>query len=260
MSFILLNYSTQNRVATISFNRPDDANGMSLVLTTELAEAAQMVAKSVDLKAVILTGEGRFFSAGGDINAMASAKHGASEEVRLIANQLHKALALFSEMDIPLICAINGTAAGAGFSTAVAGDLVLASKSAKFTMAYSKVGLSPDGSGSYYLPRLIGLRKTQELMYTNRVLSADEALEWGLVTKVVDDGDLMSEAQTMAMMFVNGSKQANASIKNLLRYSDKNSLQQQLDLECEVIAANAGTVDGKEGVAAFLEKRIPDFK
>lgn len=260
MSFTLLNYFTQNRVATISFNRPEAANGMSLALTTELAEAAQRVANDVDLKAVILTGEGRFFSAGGDINAMASAEHGAGTEVGLIAQQLHNALALFAGMNIPLICAVNGTAAGAGFSAAVSGDLVVAAKSAKFTMAYSKVGLSPDGGASYYLPRLIGLRKTQELMYTNRVLSADDALEWGLVTKVVDDGDLMDEAQAMANLFVTGSKQANASIKNLLEHSGKNSIQQQLNLESDTIATNADSEDGKEGIAAFIEKRKPEFK
>jgi 2-(1,2-epoxy-1,2-dihydrophenyl)acetyl-CoA isomerase len=260
MSFKTILYTKQDRVAIIRFNRPEAANGMSSELTTELAQAAQQVADDDELKAVILTGEGRFFSAGGDINAMASATHGAGVEVGLIAGQLHKALTLFAEMSIPLICAVNGTAAGAGFSTAVAGDLVIAAQSAKFTMAYSKVGLSPDGSASYYLPRLIGLRKTQELMYTNRVLSAVEALEWGLVSKVVEDADLMSTALEFAAQFVNGSKSSNASIKSLLHAAYSNSLQQQLDLEADHIARNAESDDGQEGVSAFIAKRAPRFK
>lgn len=259
MTFKLLTLSVQNRVAVISFNRPDAANGMNLALTTELAQAAQSVVDNPELKAVILTGEGRFFSAGGDISAMASSAQGAGAEVKLIADQLHAAIAMLAESGLPLICAVNGTAAGAGFSIAVAGDIVIAAQSAKFTMAYSKVGLSPDGSASYNLPRLIGLRKTQELMYTNRVLSAAEALEWGLVTKVVDDFELMNEAHSMATMFANGSKSANASIKHLLNCSGQNTLQQQLDLESTTIANNADLADGKEGVSAFLEKRKPDF-
>lgn len=259
MNFKTLELTVEGALATIALNRPDAANGMSLELTTELAIAAKMVSENTDLKALILTGKGRFFSAGGDINAMASADHGAGVEVGLIAAQLHKALALFAAMDIPFICAVNGTAAGAGFSTAVAADLVVAAKSAKFTMAYTKVGLSPDGSASYYLPRLIGLRKTQELMFTNRVLSAQEAMDWGLVTTVVEDEDLMAAALALAANFIDGSKTANTSVKALLRAAESNSLEQQLDLESEFIAKNAESDDGKEGVSAFLEKRKPSF-
>jgi 2-(1,2-epoxy-1,2-dihydrophenyl)acetyl-CoA isomerase len=258
-NFKTLLFNIDKRVATITLNRPNAANGMNLALTTELAMAASLCDKNADLKAVILTGSGRFFCAGGDINAMQSAELGAGVGVKQIADELHKALSIFARMNIPLICAVNGTAAGAGFSTAISADLVIASESAKFTMAYSNVGLSPDGSASYYLPRLVGVRKAQELMFTNRLLSAQEAMDWGLLTRVVADDKLIDEANTLAQSFVNGAKGSNASIKKLLLASFNNGLETQMELEGRAISANADSVDGREGVAAFLEKRKPNF-
>ncbi len=258
-NFKTLLFDVEDRVATIILNRPDAANGMNLALTTELAMAAALCDNDANLKAVILTGAGRFFCVGGDINAMKTAPMGPGAGVKQIADELHKALSVFARMDAPLICAVNGTAAGAGFSAAVAADLVVAAESAKFTMAYSNVGLSPDGSSSYYLPRLIGLRKTQELMFTNRLLNAQEALEWGLVTRVVADSELMTHANALARSFVTGAKGSNAAIKRLLLESFNNGLETQMELEGREIAANADSADGHEGVAAFLEKRKPDF-
>ncbi len=249
----------QDRVATITLNRPNAANGMSLQLTTELARAAHDCANDTELKAVILTGTGRFFCAGGDINEMQSSQDGPGNGVKRIADALHNAISVFARMELPLICAVNGTSAGAGFSLAVSGDLVLAAESAKFTMAYSNVGLSPDGSSSYYLPRLIGLRKTQELMFTNRLLSAQEAYEWGLVTNVVADDELQAEALRLAQSFVQGARGSNATIKQLLSVTYANNLEAQLELERDAIKQNAESADGKEGVAAFLEKRKPEF-
>ena len=258
-NFKTILFEINDRVATITLNRPDAANGMSLALTTELAKAASLCDNNADLKAVILTGAGRFFCAGGDINAMQSNEAGPGAGVKQIADELHKAISVFARMSIPLICAVNGTAAGAGFSAAISADLVIAAESAKFTMAYSKVGLSPDGSASYYLPRLIGLRKTQELMFTNRLLSAQEAMDWGLVTRVVDDAQLMNEANALAQSFVSGPKGSNASIKSLLLETFNNGLETQMEIEGRAIGANADSADGYEGVAAFLEKRKADF-
>lgn len=257
--FKTLLFNIDNRVATITLNRPNAANGLNLALATELAIAASLCDNNTDLKAVILTGSGRFFCAGGDIQAMQSAESGPGAGVKKIADELHKALSVFTRMSVPLISAVNGTAAGAGFSAAVSADLVIAAESAKFTMAYSKVGLSPDGSASYYLPRLVGLRKTQELMFTNRVLSAQEAMDWGLVTKVVADVELIDQANLLAQSFVNGAKGSNATIKNLLLESFNNGLETQMELEGRAIAANGDSADGHEGIAAFLEKRKPEF-
>jgi len=230
-----VNLDITGRVAKIELNRPDAANGLNLEMATELAQTAKKIAADPELKTAILTANGRFFCAGGDVKAMYDAQDNPGGAVRDIADQLHMALAVFAQMDIPLICAINGTAAGAGFSMAVAGDMAIAAESAKFTMAYSNIGLSPDGSSSYYLPRLVGLRKAQELMFTNRVLTATEALEWGLLNKVVADDDLMAEVDTLAQLFANGSKASNAAIKTLLTASNHNSLETQLELESDCI-------------------------
>jgi 2-(1,2-epoxy-1,2-dihydrophenyl)acetyl-CoA isomerase len=165
----------------------------------------------------------------------------------------------FSRMRAPLVVAVNGTAAGAGMSLAVSGDLVLAADVAKFTMAYTAAGLSPDGSSSYFLPRLIGLRRTQELMLTNRRLSAQEAFEWGLVNRVVAADDLQQQARALAAQLAQGPTRAFGTVKRLLNESFTGTLETQMELEARGIAAMAGTPDGREGIQAFLEKRKPSF-
>ncbi len=255
--FYCLAVSAQDRVTTIALNRPDAANGLNLEMATELAIVANLIANDPHTKAAVLTGEGRFFCAGGDVKAMADADQPGAA-VSAIAEELHKAVLTFSLMDKPLICAVNGTAAGAGFSLAVSADLVIASPHAKFTMAYSSIGLSPDGSASYYLPRLIGLRKTQELMYTNRVLTAQEALDWGLINQVSETA--LDTAQELAIKLAKGSASSNKAIKGLLNTSNVNSLAQQLDLEQKTIKQCADGEDGREGVNAFINKRRPKFE
>lgn len=257
--FQALQFSVQDRIATITFNRPEAANGLNLQMASEFAHAALLCDADAELKAIIVTGNGRFFCAGGDVKAMQSSDIGPGAGVKQIADELHKAISILARTDAPVIMAINGTAAGAGFSTAVMGDLVLAAESAKFTMAYTNVGLSPDGSSSYFLPRLIGLRKTQELMFTNRVLSAQEAFEWGLVTRVVADAELQEEALKLAGSFVKGAKGSNAAIKKMLIQSFSNGLETQMEIEGRTIAECADSVDGKEGVSAFIEKRNSSF-
>jgi len=259
IDFKTMTFAINNRIATIILNRPDAANGLNFEMAYELNQAAIRCDNNEDIKAVIITAQGRFFCAGGDIQAMQDYDGNNGEGVKRIADELHRALSVFARMDAPVIMAINGTAAGAGFSMAVTGDLVVAAESAKFTMAYTKVGLSPDGSSSYYLPRLIGLRRTQELMITNRVLSAQEAMDWGLVTKVVADDQLMVEAEKMALICVDGAKGSNATVKQLLLASFNNSFETQMELEGRGIADCGNSADGKEGVTAFLEKRKPVF-
>jgi len=254
-----LDFSINERVATIRFNRPDAANGLNLQMATEFYQASVACRDSANIKAVILTGSGRFFCAGGDLNSMLSHEAGRGAGVTEIAEQLHNALSVLAKMDAPVITAINGTAAGAGFSIAVTGDLVVAAESAKFTMAYTNVGLSPDGSSSYYLPRLIGIRRTQELMFTNRVLTAQEAMDWGLVTKVVADADVEQAANDMAAIFVKGAKGSFATVKSLLLQTFANDIESQMSLESQGIAKCADSNDGKEGITAFIEKRKPEF-
>jgi 2-(1,2-epoxy-1,2-dihydrophenyl)acetyl-CoA isomerase len=179
--------------------------------------------------------------------------------VKGIADDLHRAMSTFARMDAVLITAVNGVAAGAGFSLGVSGDLVLAAESASFTMAYTKAGLSPDGGASYVLPRLVGLRRTQDLMITNRVLKAPEALAWGLVTEVVADADLPARLEQLAAQIAAGARGSNASVKRLLLSTYSAGYETQLEHEARQIAANASSPDGKEGIAAFLGKRAPAF-
>lgn len=257
--FKTIQFAIKKGIATITLNRPESANGLDLQMAHELNETAIKCDNNEDVKAVIITAQGRFFCAGGDVKAMQDNDSSSGESVKRIADELHRALSVFARMDAPVIIAVNGTAAGAGFSLAVTGDLVLAAESAKFTMAYTKIGLSPDGSSSYYLPRLIGLRRTQELMITNRVLSANEAMEWGLITKVVADDALMVEAEKLAQMCVNGASESYSTIKKLLLTSFDNSIETQMELEGRGIAECANSANGQEGIKSFIEKRDPKF-
>ncbi|MGV9802024.1 enoyl-CoA hydratase/isomerase family protein [Mycobacterium sp. NPDC003449] len=252
-----ITFERSGALVQITLNRPDAANGMNDTMTRELADAARRC-DAAATKAVVLTGAGRFFCAGGDLKSFATAPS-RGRYIKGVADDLHRAISSFARMDAVLITAVNGTAAGAGFSLAVSGDLVMAAESASFTMAYTKVGLSPDGSSSYYLPRLVGLRRAQELMLTNRTLSAAEAQQWGLITEVVADADLAGRATALGEQLAAGSAGSNGAVKTLLLSSLKNGLEEQLEAEGRFIAARADSADGREGVDAFLAKRRAQF-
>ena len=244
-------------ITRITLNRPDAANGMNDTMTRELADAARHCDAGAT-KVVVLTGSGRFFCAGGDLKSFASAPE-RGLHIKGVADDLHRAISSFSRMDAVLITAVNGTAAGAGFSIAVTGDLVLAAESASFTMAYTRVGLSPDGSSSYFLPRLIGIAKTKELMLTNRTLSAQEASQWGLVTEVVPDDELAARADGLAGRMAAAAGGSNGGVKRLMLATFSSGLEEQMELEGRLIAERAESADGREGVDAFLAKRKPEF-
>jgi 2-(1,2-epoxy-1,2-dihydrophenyl)acetyl-CoA isomerase len=252
-----IKFEQSGAITRITLNRPDAANGMNDTMTRELADAARRCDTEAT-KVVVLTGAGRFFCAGGDLKSFASAPS-RGRYIKGVADELHRAISTFARMDAVLITAVNGVAAGAGFSIAVTGDLVLAAESASFTMAYTRAGLSPDGSSSYYLPRLIGVRKTQELMLTNRTLSAQDAAQWGLVTEVVPDAELADRANALADQMAATSRQSNGAVKALLLTTFKNGIEEQMELEGRLIAERADSSDGREGVDAFLAKRKAEF-
>ncbi len=253
-----LTFGQAGPVTRIVLNRPHAANAINDALAQELADAA-MRCDVAETKVVLLTGAGRFFSAGGDLKAMAESSLGTGRFVKRLADDLHRAISTFARMDAVLIIAVNGVAAGAGFSLAMIGDLVLAAESASFTMSYTKAGLSPDGSSSYYLPRLIGVRRTQELMLTNRRLSASEAAQWGLVTEVVRDDDLATRADALVAEIAPAAKASSSAVKKLLMMTFGNGLEEQMEIEGRIIAACADTADGREGIDAFLNKRPAKF-
>ncbi|MCT7660249.1 enoyl-CoA hydratase/isomerase family protein [Mycobacterium deserti] len=252
-----ITFEASGPITRITLNRPDAANGMNHTMTRELADAARR-ADNDTTKVVVLTGTGRFFCAGGDLKEFASAPDRGAQ-IKAVADDLHRAISSFARMNAVLITAVNGAAAGAGFSIAVTGDLVLAAESASFTMAYTRVGLSPDGSSSYYLPRLIGITRTKELMLTNRTLSAQDASQWGLVTEVVPDAALADRASKLADQMAATAAGSNGGVKNLLLATFGNGLEEQMELESRLIAERARSADGREGVDAFLAKRKADF-
>ena len=259
MAYDTLLFEVVGNVARITLNRPDAANSVNMQMARDLMAAAIQCDEDPDIRAVLLTGAGEMFSAGGDLKFMAGFGDGFPAGVKEMTMYLHAATSRFSRMDPPLVIAVNGTAAGAGMSLAASGDLVLAAESAKFTMAYTAAGLSPDGSSSYFLPRLIGLRRTQELMLTNRRLDAQEALSWGLVNRVVADADLAEEAATLATRLAQGPTRAYGAVKTLLAETFTTSLETQMEREARKIAEMARTADAKEGIAAFVAKRKPAF-
>jgi 2-(1,2-epoxy-1,2-dihydrophenyl)acetyl-CoA isomerase len=258
-NFKHIKFDKKGAIATLQFNRPDAANGLDALMASELNQSAQLCTNDPELKAVLLCASGRFFCAGGDIKEMQSHGDAIGDAVKSLADDLHSAISTFSRMQAALIVAINGVAAGAGFSLALIGDIVLAAESASFTMAYTRAGLCPDGSSSYFLPRLVGLRRAQELMLTNRTLSATEACDLGLVTRVVVDDELELQAQRVATELAASARLSTAYVKKLLLASSGNDLETQMELEGQLVSQCAASPDGREGIQAFVDKRKPEF-
>jgi len=259
MQYENLRFDLADGVATITLNRPDAANAIDLALGRELMHAAIRCDEDPAVRAVLLTGAGKMFCAGGDLKSFAAQGDALPALLKELTTYLHAATSRFTRMAAPLVVAVNGTAAGAGFSLAVSGDLVLIAESAKLAMAYTAAGLSPDGSSTWFLPRLIGLRRTQELMITNRRLSAAEALQWGLATQVVPDAALAETAAGFAKQLATGPTRAYGTVKSLLASTFSESLETQMELEARGIAAMASGADGREGIEAFVAKRAPKF-
>lgn len=246
----------EGAVGHIVLNRP----AMNLELAQGLLDAALQYDSRVDIRAVMISSNNKFFCAGGDLAYFAEQGDGIGAALKVLTVPLHAAISVLYRMQKPVVIAVNGAAAGAGMSLAIMGDMVVAAESATFTMAYTALGFSPDGSSSYFLPRLVGERRARELMLTNRALKAAEALEWGLINRVVKNDELLSSAESLATELAAGPTQAFGSVKTLLSASSTQSLDTQMALEAEHIATNASTADGREGLAAFLAKRKAEFK
>jgi 2-(1,2-epoxy-1,2-dihydrophenyl)acetyl-CoA isomerase len=260
MSYTNLDFEVTDGLATVTLNRPDAANAMDIQMSLELMKVAVECDEDPAIRAVLITGAGKMFSAGGDLKTFAAAGDGIGKLVKEMTVYLHGAISRFSRMDPPVIMAVNGTAAGAGMSLALSGDLVLMAQSAKMTMAYTAAALSPDGSSTYFLPRLVGLRRAQELMITNRRLTAAEALDWGIATRVVADETLMDDATALGRQIAAGPTRAFGGVKKMLVESFTTDLEAQMEYEARTIADMMRTDDGKEGVAAFVGKRKPEFR
>ena len=259
MTYATVDLKIADGVAHITLNRPEAANAIDLTMARELFDAAIRCDAHGDVRAVVLTGAGRAFSAGGDVRAFAAAGERLPAVLKELTAHLHGAVSRLARMNAPVIAAVNGVAAGAGMSLACAADIVLAAESARFTMAYTRLGFTPDGSSTFFLARLIGLRRTQELLFTNRMLTASEALAWNLVTRVVPDADVSAQAEQLARELAAGPTRAFGGVKRLLLAAASTGLETQMELETELIADAACGADGREGPAAFVAKRPPRF-
>ena len=259
MSYETLQVEHDKGVSRIHLNRPNDANAMSPVMAKELSDVAIECDTDPRVRAVLITGNGSMFCAGGDLKGFAEETN-IKGALLSMAGDLHMGISRFTRMSAPVVAAVNGTAAGAGFSLAMSADIAIAADNAVFTMAYTRAGLSPDGSSTYFMPRRIGDRRARELMLTNRVLTAEEALDWGIVNQVVPAAELDTTASQLCAKLAGGPTQAFGAVKTLLNSSFDNALEAQMELESRSIAALGESADGQEGIQAFVAKRKPNFQ
>jgi len=247
-------------IARLCLNRPDAANTLNVAMSGDILAAAKRCAADAAVRAVILSGAGKMFSGGGDIAEFHAAGEGFERALRDITANLHAAMGIMMQMNAPVVSALRGACAGGALGLALSADIVLASENARFVTAYTAIGMSADGGATYLLPRLIGLRRTQELFLTNRRLGAAEALELGLITEVVGDDALDARAEEVARMLADGPTQAYGAIKRLLATSLQSPMEAQMAFEARTMAAMASTADGREGIDAFASRRKPAFK
>jgi 2-(1,2-epoxy-1,2-dihydrophenyl)acetyl-CoA isomerase len=250
-------------LAVITLNRPDAMNALNLDMAEGLLEAAIVCDEDAGVRAVMVTGAGTVFCAGGDIAAMvenADGEGNAGAFLKKLAAELHAGIATLARMEKPVIAAVNGTAAGAGFSLALACDLVLAVEDARLTMAYTRIGLAPDGSSTYFLPRLIGMKRALDMMLTNRVVTGLEAHAMGLVSETFPAASFGADARAYAAKLAEGPTKAYAQAKLLVTLGAAETLETQMELERRAIAGCANTADFREGVKAFFEKRSAHYE
>ena len=247
-------------IAYLTLNRSEVLNALNLEMAKDLMDAAMECEKNPAVRAVVLASAGSTFCAGGDIKSFAAQGEQLPAYLKEITTYLHTAISCLARMDAPVIAAVQGSAAGGGMSLACACDLVFAAASARFTAAYTRLGLTPDGSLTYFLPRLVGVKRALELTLTNRTLSAEEAYQWGIVTAVVPDGQVLERAEALARELATGPTMAFGVTKRLIHQGVTESLETQLMQERHAISTMAGSADSQEGMSAFLAKRAPLFK
>ena len=259
MSYKATEFSLSNNVARITLNRPEAANTVNMALAKDLAKVSIECSENPEIRAVLLNANGKMFCAGGDLATFAGAKERVPTLIKELTLYFHAAVSRFHRMQAPMITAVHGFAAGGGLSLCAVGDYSIATETSKFTMAYTAAGLCPDGSSTYTLPKLIGLRRTKELMLLNPVLSSQEAKDWGLINEVVEDDALLQRAEQIAKDWAKGPTAAYGAVKRLLINSANEGLEAQMEHEAQEVAKLSGGLDGQEGINAFLEKRKPNF-
>ena len=261
MGFNTIEFEIDAGVATLMLNRPEALNSFTTEMHADVRAAMQQVADDAAIRCLVITGAGRGFCAGQDLGDRAVATDGGApdlgESVEKNYNPLIRGIMTLPK---PVICAVNGVAAGAGSSIALACDIVLAARSASFIQVFCKIGLVPDSGGTWNLPRAVGLARAKGLAMLGDRLPAEKAEEWGLIWKCVDDDTLARETREMARYFATQPTRALGRIKKLLNESGSNTLFEQTELEKQAMQELGQSEDYREGVAAFMEKRQPLFK
>jgi len=260
MSYQNILFDLADGIARITLNRPDKLNSFNNAMHVELREALTRT-REAGARVLLITGAGRGFCSGQDLADRVVADGAPPPDLGLSIEANYKPLALtLRSLPMPVICAVNGVAAGAGANLALACDIVLAARSASFIQAFCKIGLMPDCGGSYTLPRLVGSARALGLTLLGDKLPAEQAAEWGMIWKCVDDEQLMPEAEAMARHFASAPTKGLAAIKRALNASADHTLEAQLNVERDTQRELGHSDDYREGVRAFMEKRKPEFK
>jgi len=250
--------TVEQGVATITLNRPEAMNAYNQELVDGLTKSLQVIKSDRSIKAVVITGNGKAFTAGGDLGHLLSLTDPIS--ARGFIASVGQVVTLIMSMEKPVIAMVNGVAAGAGFNMALACDIIFCAKSARFAQSFSKVGLVPDCGGLYLLPRVVGMHKAKELMFTADLIDAETALSLKIVNKVVEDTELKEVTYKFAARLAQSAPIALGLIKTMINRSDNLDLESTLELEANLQTICMQTQDHKEGVAAFKEKRVPVFQ
>jgi 2-(1,2-epoxy-1,2-dihydrophenyl)acetyl-CoA isomerase len=247
-------------VATIRMNRPDRLNAYNPEMGNALLSAVSEVSADPSVRCMVLTGTGKAFSAGGDVEAFAAFEKEGPEKFMGMAIGLHALIATLRRAPKPVVAAVNGVAAGAGFSMALACDVAVAASSARFTLGYQNIGLSPDGGMTFFLARALGTQRAMEMTLFSRVLPASRAAEWGLVQEIFPDVEFAAGVEALAIRLASGPTLAYAKAKELYNRAQSQPLETQLEEERQNISRCAGSRDFREGIRAFLDKRPARFE
>jgi 2-(1,2-epoxy-1,2-dihydrophenyl)acetyl-CoA isomerase len=261
MTYESIQFTIENGIAVLTLNRPDRLNSFTQAMHGEVRDALDRLQADKTARVLVLTGAGRGFCAGQDLNDRAVEPGGPGVDLGESVEKFYAPLVTtLRTLPMPVICAVNGVAAGAGANLALACDIVLAAKSASFIEAFCKLGLIPDTGGTWVLPRLIGPARAMGLALLGDKLPAEKAEEWGLIWRCVPDEALMGEAMAMAEHFAKAPTKGLAFTKKAMLASWTNTLEQQLQLEAGMMRELGYSHDYREGVAAFIGKRQPNFK
>ena len=260
MSFETIEFTVDKGVATLALNRPDSLNSFNTQMHAEVREAIARVQVDSEIRCLLLTGNGRGFCAGQDLNDRAvTADSGPPDLGESVEKNYNPLIRNLMTIPKPVICAVNGVAAGAGASIALACDIVLAARSASFIQVFSKIGLVPDSGGTWNLPRAVGLPRAKGLALLGDKLPAEKAEAWGMIWQCVDDDELMDKARKLAEYLATQPTRGLGRIKQLINASTARSLDDELELERQAMQELGQSADYAEGVAAFMEKRKPNF-